>query len=313
VSEAAPPGAARARLLTALSVAVAVGVLVLGVVVVAGRWDEVSAALAQIGWTAALACLLLTTAGVVTTGECWRVWLTSLGGTPAPFTSHRVFYVTQAGKYVPGSLWPVLAQAVMARRYGVPRPAMVGAATLFLLLHTVTGARVGAVGVGAGLAAQWAWLVVPVVLGGAFVLLPPVLSRLLRALARRRPALATAAPGWSATGRAVALMMLAWACYGGATWLLLRPLGTGVEVLPLAVGGYALAWVVGFLAFAAPAGVGAREAVLVVVLGPVVGLSAALSVALVSRVALTVADLGLAAASAGVLRRGEAATGPVAR
>ncbi|MGJ7440269.1 lysylphosphatidylglycerol synthase domain-containing protein [Aquipuribacter sp. MA13-6] len=305
----------RARLLTVLSVAVGLGVLVLGVVVVAARWDEVSTALATIGWGPATACLLLTTAGVVATGECWRVWLRALGGTgPTTSTAHRVFYVTQAGKYVPGSLWPVLAQAVLAARYGVPRPAMVGAATLFLLLHTVTGAVVGAVGVGATLASQWGWLVVPVVVGGVVVLLPPVLGRLLHALARWRPALATASPGWAATGRAVALMLLAWVCYGTATWLLLRPLGAGVDALPLAVGGYALAWVVGFLTFAAPAGVGAREAVLVAALGPLVGVSAALSVALVSRVALTVADLGLAAASTGVLRHGVPAprtrTGP---
>ncbi len=308
------PRTGRGRALTALSVLVGVGVLVLGVVVVARRWDEVSAALTTIGWGPALACLLLTTVGVVATGECWRVWLRALGGTrPTALTAHRVFYVTQAGKYVPGSLWPVLAQAVLAARYGVPRPAMVGAATLFLLLHTVTGAVVGAVGVGGGLASQWAWLVVPVVVGGVVVLLPPVLGRLLHALARWRPSLATASPGWAATGRAVALMLAAWACYGSATWLLLRPLDAGAEALPLAVGAYALAWVVGFLAFAAPAGVGAREAVLVAALSPAVGVSAALSVALVSRVALTVADLGLAAASAGVLRQQAPDGGPGSR
>ncbi len=292
----------RARLLTALSVVVGVAVLVGGAVVVADRWDEVSRALTTIGWPAAVASLLLTTAGVVSTGECWRLWLAALGGRPGAWTAHRVFYLTQAGKYVPGSLWPVLAQAALARRYGVPRPAMVAASTLFLLLHTVTGVLVGAVGVGATVASRWAWLVVPVAVVGVVVLAPPVLSRLLGLLARWRPSLATASPGWSVVGATTALMLLAWACYGGATWLLLRPLEDGDQALPLAVGGYALAWVVGFLAVAAPAGVGAREAVVVVVLGPLVGVSAALSVALVSRVALTVADLGLAALSAGVLR-----------
>jgi glycosyltransferase 2 family protein len=294
----------RARWFAAVSTVVGVGVLVLGVVVVGRRWDEVRAALDTIGWPAALGCLVLTTFGVIATGECWRQWLVSLGGDVAPLTAHRLFYVTQAGKYVPGSLWPVLAQAMLARRYGVGRSAIVAASTLFLLLHTVTGVLVGVVGVGATIASEWTWLVIPVAVGGVVLLLPPVLGRLLHALARWRPALATTSPTWGATGRASALMLLAWACYGTATWLLLRPLDDSAAALPLAVGGYALAWVVGFLAVAAPAGVGAREAVLVAVLGPLVGVSAALSVALVSRVALTVADLGLAAASAGVLRQG---------
>lgn len=285
-----------------MSTAVGVAVLVLGGVIVWSRWDEVSAALVRIGWPAALGCLLLTTAGVLATGECWRQWLLGLGGAVSPVTGHRVFYVTQAGKYIPGSLWPVLAQALLARRYGITRSAVVGASTLFLLMHVVTGVLVGVVGVGLGIAAPWAWLVTPVAVVGLVLLLPPVLRRLLAVLARRRPALATASPSWRTTGLAGALMLLAWACYGLATWLLLRPLDADPALLPLAVGGYALAWVVGFLAIAAPAGIGAREAVLVAVLGPVVGVSAALSVALVSRVALTVADLGLAAASAGVLR-----------
>jgi hypothetical protein len=293
---------ARARWFAAVSTLVGVGVLVLGVVVVVRRWDEVSRALETIGWGPALAALALTTLGVLATGECWRQWLASLGGHVAPLTAHRLFYVTQAGKYVPGSLWPVLAQAMLARRYGVTRSAIVAASTLFLLLHTVTGVLVGVVGVGAT-AAEWAWLVVPVATGGVLVLLPPVLGRLLHALARWRPALATTRPTWAATGRASALMLLAWGCYGTATWLLVRPLDDSPAGFPLAVGGYALAWVVGFLAVAAPAGVGAREAVLVAVLGPLVGVSGALSVALVSRVALTVADLGLAGLSAGVLRQ----------
>ena len=109
-------------------------------------------------------------------------------------------------------------------------------------------------------------------------------------------------PGWSAVGRAVLLMLLAWAAYGGATWVLVQRLDPGPAGLPVAVGAYALAWVVGFLAVAAPAGVGAREAVVVVVLAPLVGTAGALAVALVSRAALTVVDLGLAAASSPVLR-----------
>ena len=294
--------------MTWLSVAVGVAVVVLGTVLVAQRWDEVSVALGTIGWPAALAATVLTTLGVVATAECWRTWLASLGGRPAVWTAHRVFYLTQSGKYVPGSLWPVLAQAALARRYGVSRSAVVVASTLFLLLHVVTGVLVGVLGVGLAAAQTWGWLVAPVALLGVLVLAPPVLSRLLRALSTWRPALGTASPGWAATARAGALMMLAWACYGTATWLLLRPLepgpqGWGPEGFGLAVGGYALAWVVGFLVVVAPAGVGAREAVVVAVLGPVVGVTEALSVALVSRVALTVADLGLAALSAGVLRQ----------
>jgi uncharacterized membrane protein YbhN (UPF0104 family) len=301
------PAPRRRGLLTWLSVVVGVAVLALGAWVVAARWDEVGPALARIGWGPTLLALVLTTAGVVVTGECWRTLLGALGGRPAPLVAHRVFYVTQAGKYVPGSLWPLVAQAALAHRYGVGRATIVTASTLFLLFHTATGVVVGVVAVGPAVAGAWGWLLYPAGAAALLVVLPPVMSRLLALLARTGRVRPGTAPSWGATARATALMAVAWAAYGLATWVLLAPLlgpGPADDAARLAVGGYALAWVVGFLAFAAPAGVGAREAVLVAVLQPLVGVGAALSVALVSRAVLTVADLGLAAASSGVLARG---------
>lgn len=282
----------------------AVGVVVLGAWLVWSRWDEVAPALASIGWLGTAAAVFLTLAGVVATGECWRILLAALGDAPPAWTSHRVFYVTQAGKYLPGSLWPLLTQAALAHRYGVGRATILTATTVFLLLHTVTGVLVGVLGVGVLASSAWGWLLYPVAAAGLVLLFPPVLSRLLAGIAARRPGTVMTAPGWRATGRATAVMLLAWACYGTATWSMLRALDGGPDALPLAVGSYALAWVVGFLAFVAPAGVGAREAVMIALLGPVVGVGGALSVALVSRIALTVADLGLAAVSTGVLGEG---------
>lgn len=304
MTEPPPPAAPgrRAGTLGAASALVAVTVVVLGGWLVYSRRDEVLPALASIGWPRTAGALMLTIAGVVATGECWRVLL---GAARLPVaTVHRVFYVTQAGKYLPGSLWPLVAQATLAQRYGVGRVAVLTASTLFLLLHTVTGVVVGVLGVGVVASQQWAYLLYPSAVVGVVLLLPPVLSRLLSVVARMRPGTLVTAPSWRTTAAATLLMLAAWACYGAATWVLLLGLGAAGHAIPLALGAYALAWVVGFLAFVAPAGVGAREAVLVALLSPVVGLAGALSVALISRVALTVADLGLAGASAGVLRKG---------
>jgi hypothetical protein len=293
--------------------------VVLLVVLLVGGWfvwanrTDVARALTDIGLPAALGCLLLTALGVLATGECWRVWLASLTEGPPVRTSHQVFYLTQSGKYLPGSLWPFLAQALLARQFGVPRGAMLTATSLFLVTHVVTGVAVGVLGAGPAVAQGWRWVLYPVAAAGLGLLLPPVLARVVGVLDRRRGPGADAVlrrPGWSAVGRAVLLMCLAWACYGGATWVLVRQLDPDPAGLPVAVGAYALAWVVGFLAVAAPAGAGAREAVLAVVLSPVVGVPGAVTVALVGRVALTLVDLGLAAASAPVLRGGTTAATP---
>jgi uncharacterized membrane protein YbhN (UPF0104 family) len=65
-------------------------------------------------------------------------------------------------------------------------------------------------------------------------------------------------------------------------------------MLPVAAGGFALAWSVGFLAVFVPAGVGVREAALVAALAPVLDRGDALVVALISRVLMTLGDLAWA-------------------
>ena len=297
--------ARRPRLTTrnALTAAVLVAVLVVGGVVVADRWEQMLAALAAMGLAPALLCLLLTALGVVATGECWRVWLASLATPPPWHVAHRLFYVTQAGKYVPGAVWPYAAQAALAHRYGVSRTAVLGASALFMVTHLVTGVVVGAVGVGGmpSLAPRMG-LLYAVAAVGLVLLLPPVLGRALQVLGRWRPWLRVSTPTWRTTGRAVLLMGAAWACYGLSVWVLVVALGEGVRPLGLIVGIYAIGWVAGFAAGAAPVGIGAREAVVSLLLAPSLGTAAALSVVVVSRVALTVADLALAAVSSGVLR-----------
>ena len=64
-----------------------------------------------------------------------------------------------------------------------------------------------------------------------------------------------------------------------------------VSVLPILVGIFCLANIVGFLALFAPAGIGVREGILLLVLGPLVGVGMASVIAILARLIQTVADI----------------------
>ena len=104
-------------------------------------------------------------------------------------------------------------------------------------------------------------------------------------------------------GRAV-LRVAGWSAgshllLGLQAWFLALDLGAaGPAVLPLAVGGFALASVAGLLALPVPAGAVVREAAIVVALSPVLPRGSALLLALLSRVLLTVGDLAAATTAA---------------
>lgn len=99
-------------------------------------------------------------------------------------------------------------------------------------------------------------------------------------------------------------------------WLLAHQLGVpgGLPLLLLSTGAFAGAWSIGFLLVIAPAGAGAREAALILLLGSGMSGPQATVVAVVSRLLMTAGDLawgGVAALAApkraprgGRLRRG---------
>lgn len=261
----------------------------------------------ELQWQSLVLGELAVLGGLLSSLMAWRALLADLGS-PLPFVpATRVFFLGQLGKYVPGSVWPVVAQMEMAKELGVPRARSGPVGLLTVALALVAGLLVAAVTLpftsSEALASYW-WAFAAVPLLGVLLLPPvanPLLSRLLR-LARRdgleQPL----------SGRALAVALLwsagTWLGFGVQMWLLVRSLGATDEaaLLPLAVGAFALAWTAGFLFVIAPAGAGVREVALVVGLAPVLGRDEALLAALASRALMTLGD-GICAAVAIVLAR----------
>jgi len=295
----------RVRNLLRLVVLAAFGAVLL--VVLARRWHEVRPLLHQLSVAGVALAALAVFSGIYTTFLGWRAVLTDLGS-PLPLGGGmRVFFLGQLGKYLPGSLWPLLAQMELGRDYKVPRRSSGAAVAIFLLLILGTGLLVAAIALpllgGDALRRYW-WvlLVLPV---AAVLLWPPVLNRLLGLalrLARREPM--PNPLSLSGVLRAVGWGLVSWLLYGIHVWVLARMLGVaGVGILPRSIGAFAAAWCVGFLVVIAPAGGGAREAALIVLLGTGVGAARATVIAVVSRLLFTVGDLGWGGAVALAVRR----------
>ncbi|MPV39053.1 UPF0104 family protein [Georgenia subflava] len=275
-------------------------VLALGACVWAlvSQWDDVTDAVSTIPGGTLLGATGLSLVYVSLTMLSWRAVLADLGSRLPLRTASSVFFVSQVGKYLPGGIWNVLAAAEMGADHQIPRRRSVSVMVVSILVSIVTGLALAVLAVAlapGAVADRYGWVAwaLPVVL---VVLLPPVLNRLLGVALRvtRRPALEEP---MTARGIATAAVwaLLAWLVAGAQVWLLATAVGMDETFasFALAVGGYALAWTVGFLVVVVPAGVGAREAVLAVVLAGQLDAGGVVVVVLLSRVLLTVADVGL--------------------
>ena len=276
-----------------------------GGLAVADRWASVHHSVSRIGPWPIIATLGLAAVFELATVLSWRAVLAGLG-TSLPLTgASRVVLLSALGKYIPGSVWPYLAQVEMSRRYHVPRTRSAAASVTTVMIGLVTGLVLAAATVPwyslHALELYWPVLLAIVPLGA--VLHPAAFNRLINGALHiaRRPPLADPVTG-RAIGRGAAWSAVAWLAAGLQVWVLATSVSrVGPSSVLLCLGGYALAWSAGFLVVIAPAGAGIRDAALTAILSSVMPTAAALSVALVCRAVSAFGDLG-AAAVAGLLR-----------
>ena len=275
-------------------------VVVTAVSVVLWRnWDEVAPHLGSISGQAWAIAIIAALSSPALTMLGWRRVLADLGS-PLPLgNAAGVFLVGQLGKYVPGSVWSVIVQTEMAARSGVPRrrTGVVGLITLAMAL--LTGALLGLpavpalVNLGESISVA---LVGLACLAMVVALYPPFLNRaidrLLR-LIRREPL------EHELSGRAIITMavwfILSWVCTGVAVWAFASDLaessGSSAYLALVCISGFALASAVGMLSIVLPAGVGIREAVLVILLAGLLTAPAATAVVILARFLTVVADV----------------------
>ena len=291
----------RARVVNGLRIALALLVLAAVAAAVVRNWTSVSADVRRIdARTFALAAGLVCLAPILTMLG-WRILLADLGSPVHLAPAGGIFYVGQLGKYLPGSVWSIVAQAEMGARLDIPRrrSAVVGLMTLGIA--TVCGLIVGLPAVPLlisrnGDSSAAAWTLVPGLALLGFLMWPRLLNwgiRLGLRILRREP-LEQELSG-RAVLRSIVCFILAWLCSGLHILVLARATGAGhggtSQLVVASVAGFALASTLAIFSVLLPAGVGVREGLLVLVLAPVTSVSAATAVVVVSRFLTVLSDV----------------------
>jgi glycosyltransferase 2 family protein len=308
-----PPPPPRGGWRRGLRLAVAGVFLAAVAVVLAGQWEQARPLLGRLSLPVVLAAWALVLTGVYATFRSWRAALADLGGTPPHAGAMRVFYLGQLGKYLPGTVWPVVTQMRLGRDYRVPPRASGAAFVVFMLMLIGTGLLVGVpviplLGRDAADEYRWLVLVLPLFVLG---LTPAVLNRVIAAalrVARRPPMPAPLSLGGIL--RVAGWALVSWLCYGVHVYLLARRLGAdgGALLWLQCTGAFAAAFVSGPLLLVVPAGVGVREAALLLLLGGTVTAPVATVIAVVSRLLFVVGDLAWSAVA--VLAAGRVVRSP---
>jgi len=210
-------------------------------------------------------------------------------GVRVPFPAlARIWFLSSLGRYIPGKIWQFVGVAELSRAAAVP--ALVGITSLLVYMGFVVLAAwmVSVYLLPASALGPFAAVAVPARAASPLLLLllhPKVLGGVVGWAARLlRRSLAPWQGTWRGAVALLAACVVQWLGFGVAFFLFVSSLTSVTPAqLPALTGAFALAFLAGYVAFIAPAGLGAKDGALALLLTTAlpfpIGVAAALSVA----------------------------------
>lgn len=286
----------RSRWSTVLGALIVVATVVFLALAIARQWEELTAYEWDIRLLPLLASLAALVAAFVWGGWVWRYLLRRMGVRVELVPLTRLWFLASLARYVPGKVWQFVGAAQLGARIGLEPIPLVTSMLLQMGFVMVAGA---AVALPVLLVAEFpsalllAGVLVVVVATTVLAVHPRFLNRALGLAGRFVPSGVLRWEGsWRHGLSLLGLHVVSWLVQGLAFVVFAYAiLELPADAWPVLIGANALAMVAGMLAFPVPAGLGAREAVLALLLAPYAPLGAAALVAVASRLWIICAEL----------------------
>jgi hypothetical protein len=250
----------------------------------------------------ALISVALATSSIGIVGAIWYMLLRENAVSTSWKNVQIIFFIAQFGKYLPGNVGHHIGRVVMARAIGIPVPITLNTMLVEVLWGTSIAAGLSMISLllfvdGQLLGLQFKIGPLQLFFGVVLLFILPwmgirFLNRYLPGLANRLSGgSAIAAPKMSTALTVSVLFLLCFVLMGlilklQAQWLFGVSEGSVFELTCL----FAIIWLAGYLVPGAPAGLGVREAMMVLLLTPMFGAGVAVGLGVTLRVTTTVGD-----------------------
>jgi len=239
-----------------------------------------------------MVALVLNVIGLVLSVEIWRQLLLELDGTLTFRQAFRLWFFSLITRYIPGNVWQPATLVILGEREGITKGKTIFSQALFLLL---TLAVAGVISLSL-LPSPMHWQQGALFFSLAaivFFAIPPVFRGTLRLLARvSRYDLTATRFDFLRSLLLLGITTAMWIAYGLSLYFFIGALGVIGELTWLhAIAVFAGAYLIGFLSFLTPSGLGVREGTMAFFLSAYMPLSLAIVIALLARLLAIAAEL----------------------
>ncbi len=196
---------------------------------------------------------------------CWRYILIKYNSSLSYFRALRIYTHSQLTRYIPGKIWHLVSRSIMAKSEKIEPIVIVASIILELLFFVLSGILIFLFSLFFWkelVTGKWIYffiLLIPLVI---FLIYPPVFDYMFNLLARLSKA-KTIEFKLSLPSNLVLLILysVSW-LFGGISIFFMIASITKINLIyiPVVTGIISISWVIGFLSFVTPSGLGVREA-----------------------------------------------------
>jgi uncharacterized membrane protein YbhN (UPF0104 family) len=229
-------------------------------------------------------------------GWSWQKLLVWFGESDAKLkVCIGIYGRTFIAKYIPGNLFHYPSRHIMGNRAGFKHPALVGAVVYEIIGQLVAAGTISMVGFPKEIGLENT-LFIRLAILPAIIVFPLIIQFILVHFSIGKKLGFPEKPVWSGLKGLLPILLIYLLFYlvdGSIFWILIGT-STGmwfnIPVLYI-FSTFAISWVVGFITPGAPAGLGVRETIMILILTSFIGEPSAACVALISRLVVTLGDL----------------------
>lgn len=261
-------------------------------------WTTVKSSLNHINWGLLFIAWLFFLVYFLMRSIAWRLVLKILGINIGIIEATRVWFLSEFSRYIPGNIWSVLGRVHLSKEHGIA-PAvtlasmlieiifLVGTALVFLTIFVMLWPY--------SYASSFRWLFIFAVPLIVILLSPNLVTKTINwVLIKMKKTIISFQFNRLQLFIVFITFATSWAAYGVASLVVMNsitPVGS-ISIFWL-ISSFVVAWLVGYLSFITPMGLGVRESVIIAILAPFINIGLASLVAIFTRVWLIVSELSL--------------------
>jgi uncharacterized membrane protein YbhN (UPF0104 family) len=228
----------------------------------------------------------------------WQRVIISLGGQINVFKANKIWLISEFSRYIPGNVWSFLGRIYLAKDASIAKKITV--VSLFIeIIMLLTSALILAgffiflLPYDNKFISSWLFLfLIPILI---ILLTPRILKQLINFALKKvgKETVQFNIKFWDLL-LILIIFLVGWTFYGLGSYLVMSAfINTSAISTPWLITVFVVAWLIGYISFITPMGLGVREGIITVILGPIISNGLAGFVAIITRLWLVFSELSV--------------------